>query len=76
MRITRFAVPDIRCDRFKQAIEDSVAPIPGVGRVHADVSGWVVTVEHDPALVDAAAIAAVVEAEGHPVEEHQQEVTR
>jgi copper chaperone CopZ len=73
---TKFAVPDIRCNRCKRAIEDAVGPIPGVGRVHADVRGWVVTVDHDPALVDASAIAAAVEDEGHPVTEHQQELTR
>lgn len=53
-----------------------MGPIPGVGRVHADVRGWVVTVDHDPALVDASAIAAAVKDEGHPVTEHQRELTR
>lgn len=70
---TRFAVPDIHCDRCKRAIEDAVGSIPGVGRAHADVKGWVVTVDHDPAVADAAAIAAAVEREGHQVKEHQQE---
>lgn len=74
MRLVRttFAVPDIRCERCKRAIEDAVGPIPGVRGVRVDVRGWVVTVDHDPALADAAPIAAAVEGEGHPVKEHQE----
>jgi copper chaperone len=70
---TTFSVPDIRCDRCKAAIEEAVAPMPGVSRVRADVRGWVVTVDHDPALADASAIAAAVEAQGYRIAAQQVE---
>lgn len=69
---TRFAVPDIRCDRCKQAIEGAVAPLEGVDRVEADVKGWLVVVDHDPARAEASVITAAIEREGYTVVEYEE----
>ena len=66
---TRFAVPDIHCDRCKHVIESAVEGIPGVARARADVRGWTVTVDHFPPQADVAHIVAALEGEGYrPVE--------
>lgn len=70
---TRFAVPDIRCDRCKTAIEQAVGSLPGVTRVRVSVKGWIVRVDHDPARAATADIAAAISAAGYTIADHQEE---
>ena len=58
---SRFAVPDMVCDRCKVAVETAVRALPGVRAALADVRG---KVEHD-VRTPLAAIAEAIAAEGY-----------
>ncbi len=66
MTRSRFAVPDMVCDRCKVAVETAVRAFPGVRAALADVRGKVVTVEHY-VRTPLAAIAEAIAAEGYEV---------
>ncbi len=66
MTRSRFAVPDMVCDRCKVAVETAVRALPGVRAALADVRGKVVTVEHD-VRTPLFAIAEAIAAEGYEV---------
>lgn len=67
MTLTRFAVPDVSCERCEQAIGGALSPLPGVVQVEVDVRGKVVTVEHDPSVASVDELSDAIEAQGYMV---------
>ena len=65
--MTLFAVPDIACDRCRQAIEDELDQAPGVAEVRVDVRGRTVRVSHDAETAPAAGLSDRLERLGYPV---------
>ena len=63
---SRFAVPDMVCDRCKVAIESAVRGLPGIRSALVDLRGKVVTVEHD-VRTPPAAIAEAIAGQGYEV---------
>ena len=61
------AVPTVHCRSCQLNITESLEELPGVAASSVDLDAKQVTVEFDPATVDAAAISATVEAAGYPV---------
>ena len=64
---TTFAVPDIACDRCRQAIEGELGQAPGVANVHVDVRGRIVRVHHDDETASVPSLSARLEGLGYPV---------
>lgn len=63
---TSYKVPDVSCDHCVRAIVAELAPIVGVREVDVDLSGKMVTVEHDASVTDAQ-LRAGIEAAGYDV---------
>lgn len=64
---TVFAVPDIACDRCRQAIQTDLCQTAGVDDVRVDVRGRIVRVAHDPDAAPVAALTDRLEHLGYPV---------
>lgn len=64
---TVFAVPDISCDRCRQAIQSELGEMPGVADVRVDVRGRIVRVRHDDGVAPVATLADRLEGLGYPV---------
>lgn len=69
MTRSRFAVPDMVCDRCKVAVEAAVLARSGVRSALVDLRGKVVTVEHD-VRTPLAAIAEAIAEQGYKVGGH------
>ena len=66
---SRFAVPDMVCDRCEVAVETAVLAHTGVRSARVDLRGKVVTVEHD-VRTPPAAIAGAIAEQGYEVGGH------
>ena len=64
---TIFAVPDIACDRCRQAIQADLGEAAGVAGVRVDVRGRVVRVDHDDAAAPVAVLTDRLQRLGYPV---------
>lgn len=65
MTTLTYSVPDISCNRCKQAIETEVAQVHGVQLVEVDVQTKTVTVSGEP--LDEAAIIGAIDEAGYEV---------
>jgi copper chaperone CopZ len=66
MTRSRFAVPDMVCDRCKVAVATAVLARTGVRSAQVDLRGKVVTVEHD-VRTPPATIAEAIAEQGYEV---------
>lgn len=64
---TVFAVPDIACNRCRQAIQADLADVSGVADVRVDVRGRIVRIAHDDEAVPVAALTDRLRRLGYPV---------
>ena len=64
---TIFAVPDIACDRCRQAIQADLGEATGVADVRVDVRGRVVRVSHDDQAAPVAVLTDRLQRLGYPV---------
>lgn len=64
---TVFAVPDIACDRCRQAIEAELDQAAGVADVRVDVRGRIVRVYHDADAAPVDALSDRLGRLGYPV---------
>ncbi|MDE2994857.1 MAG: heavy-metal-associated domain-containing protein [Chloroflexota bacterium] len=68
MTTTELNVPEITCPHCAQAIEQALAPQPGIAAVQVDVAAQRVTVQYDEGLLALTRIEAILDEEGYPVE--------
>lgn len=66
-KMTSFHVPDMSCMHCVRAIKAALQPMHGVTAVDVDLAAKVVTVTHDPALVDEDKLKAALAGAGYPV---------
>jgi len=67
MTTMTIAVPEIHCDHCKQAIEEALAPLPGVVSARVDIAVKAVTVAVDETVTDRARLVAAIEEQGYDV---------
>ena len=67
MDTVTFTVPTVHCRSCQLNIEEALAELDGVAASDVDVDAKRVTITHDPAAVDRAALTAAIEAAGYAV---------
>ncbi|MDR2006162.1 MAG: copper ion binding protein, partial [Acidaminococcales bacterium] len=67
MAKTILKVEGMSCEHCVAAIKKAVGALAGVTGVSVDLGGKSVTVEHDPAVADTAALTGAIEDQGYDV---------
>lgn len=63
----RFNVPDVSCGHCKSAIEQALAPLPGVQEAEVDIQSKNVDVAYDDSVIDRTGVVRAIEAAGYDV---------
>jgi copper chaperone CopZ len=67
MTTIELSVPTVHCRSCRLNIEESLEDVAGVHASTVDLAAKLVSVDYDMNAVDAATIAATIEAAGYPV---------